>query len=93
MVAKYDHVVYDSGILLAIHNVFVSAPQMLSSLGSSFLFKLLQNSDKDSFDDSLGWIFRVGGIVGIGALVLSIQVKTNAELYKEDKAEALTMPE
>ncbi|KAG7824788.1 hypothetical protein KL909_002010 [Ogataea angusta] len=93
MVAKYDHVVYDSGILLAIHNVFVSAPQMLSSLGSSFLFKLLQNSDKNSFDDSLGWIFRVGGIIGIGALVLSIQVKTNAQLYKEDKAEALTMPE
>ncbi|KAH3662339.1 hypothetical protein OGAPHI_005591 [Ogataea philodendri] len=93
MVAKYDHVVYDSGILLAIHNVFVSAPQMVSSLGSSLVFKLFQSDDKDAFDNSLGWIFRLGGIICIGALILSYQVKTNTQLYNEDKEESLTLVE
>ncbi|ODV83297.1 hypothetical protein CANARDRAFT_203433 [[Candida] arabinofermentans NRRL YB-2248] len=78
---------YDSGILLAIHNVFVSAPQMLSSLGSSVLFALFKTSDPDEYDDSLGWIFRIGGIVCIGALILSTRVKSKQDLLEEDEHE------
>ncbi|QPG72789.1 hypothetical protein FOA43_000091 [Brettanomyces nanus] len=83
LVEHYDNLEHDSGILLAIHNVFVSAPQMVSSVASSILFKLL--GSKGGYDDSLAWVFRFGGVVSIGALVLSTRVKTNDQLYQDDK--------
>lgn len=83
LVDYYTKLEHDSGIILAIHNVFVSAPQMLSSVTSSILFKLFQN--KDGLDESMAWVFRFGGIVTIGAFILSLQVYTSEWLYLKDK--------
>ncbi|VEU21336.1 DEKNAAC102372 [Brettanomyces naardenensis] len=86
LVEFYDNLEHDSGILLAIHNVFVSGPQMLSSVASSFLFKIF--GSKGGYDNSLAWVFRFGGIVTIGALALSTQVKTDEQLYEDDEERA-----
>lgn len=83
LIDYYSNLEHDSGIILAIHNVFVSAPQMLSSVASSFLFKIFQN--ENGFDSSLAWVFRFGGLVAIGAFVLSLQVYTPEQLYLEDR--------
>lgn len=83
----YNSIEYDSGLLLSLHNVFVSAPQMISSLISSILFTIFHTSsaNDDSFDDSLGWVFRFGGVMTFGALYLSTKVKSNDELYNDDR--------
>lgn len=86
LVDFYDRLDYDSGILLAIHNVFVSAPQMLSSLMSSVLFKLFKSTSR--YNTSLAWVFRFGGLAAVGALVLSTKVKTETQLYEEDRQRA-----
>lgn len=83
----YGSLVHDSGIILAIHNVFVSAPQMVSSVVSSILFKIFQSGD--GFDNSLAWVFRFGGIVAVGALILSLSIKTSEQQYAEDQQRAV----
>lgn len=91
LIEYYNHVEYDSGILLALHNVFVSAPQMLSSLMSSVLFTIFHKSaTDDSYDTSLAWVFRFGGLMAFGAIYFSIKVKTNEELYEDDKLMAIS---
>lgn len=85
---KYENYEHEAGIILGIHNFFVAAPQVISSLLSSFLFKLLSSSSDGSngshYDDSLGWVFRFGGLATIGALIVSIKVKTNEQLAQEE---------
>jgi solute carrier family 45 protein 1/2/4 len=91
LIHYYNNLEYDSGLLLALHNVFVSAPQMLSSFMASILFTILHKSKTDnSYDPSLGWIFRFGGLMTIGAWYISKKVKTNEELYDNDKLMAIS---
>lgn len=86
MIDYYNHIEYDSGILLALHNVFVSAPQMLSSFMSSILFTIFHKAASDnSYDTSLAWVFRFGGLMAFGAIYFSIKIKTNEQLYDDDK--------
>lgn len=90
LIEFYDNIEYDSGILLSLHNVFVSAPQMLSSFASSILFTLFhKNHNDNTYDSSLGWVFRFGGLMAIGAWYISRKVKTNEELYNNDKLLAI----
>lgn len=91
LIEFYDNIEYDSGILLSLHNVFVSAPQMLSSFASSILFTIFhKNHNDNSYDSSLGWVFRFGGLMAIGAWYISRKVKTNEELYNDDKLLAIS---
>lgn len=94
LLRKYMEYEHESGIILGIHNVFVSAPQVVSSLFSSILFKLLTSGrDNDKFDgvydESLGWVFRFGGLMAIGATLLSTRVKTIEQLEAVDLEEEI----
>ncbi|CDR47938.1 CYFA0S40e00122g1_1 [Cyberlindnera fabianii] len=85
---KFENYEHEAGIILGIHNFFVAAPQVVSSLLSSVLFRFLSkggDSENGEFDDSLGWVFRFGGVAAIGALILSIKLKTNEELIQEEE--------
>ncbi|KAH3664310.1 hypothetical protein WICMUC_005838 [Wickerhamomyces mucosus] len=91
-IEKYENYEHEAGIILGIHNVFVAAPQVISSLLSSILFALLStggDSNGAIYDKSLSWVFRFGGIATIGALILSLKVKTDEELQIEEE-EVLT---
>ncbi|ODQ63719.1 hypothetical protein NADFUDRAFT_84326 [Nadsonia fulvescens var. elongata DSM 6958] len=83
--AAYEH---NSGIVLGIHNVFVALPQVISSLMSSILFKFYSAAPGDDeglmYDDSIGWIFRFGGLFTLMAVYLSFQLKTSEQLDEED---------
>lgn len=88
---KYLHLQHEPGIILGIHNFFVSSPQMISSLISSVLFKFLcippNEKEFGQFDDSIGWIFRFGGLMCVGAWMLSFRIKTQEEFEIEDQME------
>lgn len=81
---NYEH---EAGIILGIHNFFVAAPQVISSLFSSFLFHLLSKDTQDGavYDSSLGWVFRFGGVATFGALWFSLKLKTDRELVAEEE--------
>ncbi|PGH15777.1 hypothetical protein AJ79_02157 [Helicocarpus griseus UAMH5409] len=56
-----------AGIILGIHNVAISCPQILSTLVSSVIFNALQKPRGQPGDDSVGWVLRFGGVAAIGA--------------------------
>lgn len=58
--------VHQPGIVLGIHNLFVAAPQVISSLMSSILFALLNGS--------VAWVFRFGGVFAVVAAILSYRL-------------------
>lgn len=56
-----------AGVVLGIHNVAVSAPQVFATLLSSLVFRALQKPRGATGDDSVGWVLRLGGMCAIGA--------------------------
>ncbi|THC95528.1 hypothetical protein EYZ11_005000 [Aspergillus tanneri] len=60
-VAEEDENLAQAGIILGLHNVAISAPQILSSLICSAIFKVAQKPRGEAWDDSVGWVLRFGG--------------------------------
>ncbi|KAK9466011.1 major facilitator superfamily domain-containing protein [Lipomyces arxii] len=78
---EYEH---EAGIIMGVHNVFVSLPQVLSSLGSSILFKFLAKPRGEEDDNSIVWVFRLSGIGALVAIYLSTKIKTPDQLEFSD---------
>lgn len=79
---RYEH---EAGVVLGVMNVFISSPQVISSLFSSLLFKIFSNKADHTDGDSIGWVFRFGGVATIIALYLSFFIKTRQQLDREDE--------
>ncbi|KAK2873753.1 hypothetical protein FQN49_002099 [Arthroderma sp. PD_2] len=62
-----DETVDQAGVILGIHNVSISLPQIVSTLISSAIFKALQKPRGEPWDDSVGWVLRFGGCAALGA--------------------------
>lgn len=60
-----------AGIILGLHNVAISFPQVFSSLISSAIFKALQKPRGEPWDDSVGWVLRFGGCAALIAAYLT----------------------
>ena len=50
-----------AGAIFGIHNMFVSAPQFLSTVISSIIFRAFGREAHGSGPESVGWVIRVGG--------------------------------
>ncbi|KUL84845.1 hypothetical protein ZTR_08231 [Talaromyces verruculosus] len=68
----------EAGVVLGLHNVFISFPQMVSSLLSSVIFKALQKPRGEPFDNSVAWVMRFGGCAAVvaGLLTMPLQDQT-----------------
>ena len=68
----------EAGVVLGLHNVFISLPQMLSSILSSAIFKALQKPRGEPFDNSVAWVMRFGGCVALlaGFLTMPLEDRT-----------------
>lgn len=62
-----DESLVQAGIILGLHNVAVSFPQIFSSLICSGIFKALQKPRGAPYDDSVGWVLRFGGCAALAA--------------------------
>lgn len=60
-----------AGIVLGLHNVAISFPQIFSTIISSLIFKALQKPRGEPWDDSVGWVMRFGGCAALVAVVLA----------------------
>lgn len=63
---------YDqAGIILGLHNVAVSAPQILATMICSAVFKGLQKPRDEPGDVSVGWTLRIGGLATLIAAFIT----------------------
>ena len=73
-----------AGIILGLHNVALSAPQVLATLISSAIFKFLQKPRNVPGDTSVGWTLRIGGLATCVAAYITYQMKEPADEKEED---------
>lgn len=66
--------VAQAGIILGLHNMAVSLPQILSSLVCSAIFKASQKQRGEPWDNSVGWVLRFGGCAALVAAWLTRRV-------------------
>lgn len=64
-----------AGVVLGIHNLCLSAPQILASLMSSLIFKFLQKERGVPGDNSLAWVFRLGGFCALAAAYMATYIQ------------------
>lgn len=79
-----EHSADQAGVVLGIHNVAIAAPQVIATLFSSAMFKLLQKPRGTPGDDSVAWVLRFGGCCALVAAFLTKRVH-------EENREALQM--
>lgn len=65
--ADADENLAQAGIILGLHNVAISFPQIFSSLICSAIFKAAQKPRGEPWDDSVGWVLRFGGCAALVA--------------------------
>ena len=72
-----------AGVILGLHNVAVSAPQIVATLVSSLIFKLAQKPRGAPYDDSVGWVLRFGGVAALVAAFFTWRIDEEAEVAKK----------
>lgn len=70
-----DDATDQAGIILGIHNVAVSSPQVMATLVCSLVFKLLQKPRNVPGDVSVGWTLRIGGVATLVSAFLTWRMK------------------
>ncbi|KAF2095058.1 hypothetical protein NA57DRAFT_79547 [Rhizodiscina lignyota] len=63
-----------AGVVLGIHNVALSAPQVIATLISSAIFWALQKPRGTPGDESVAWTLRFAGVCALGAAWLARRV-------------------
>lgn len=68
-----------AGVVLGIHNVAIAAPQVIATLVSSVIFKMLQKERGEPGDNSVAWVLRFGGCCAVVAAWFALGVKEEKE--------------
>ncbi|KAI4149450.1 MAG: hypothetical protein LQ341_001310 [Variospora aurantia] len=71
-----------AGVVLGLHNVAISAPQMLATLVSSAIFRIAQKPRGEPGDDSVGWVMRFGGLAALVASYMTSRLKEEGKAGK-----------
>ena len=72
-----------AGVILGLHNVAISAPQILATLISGAIFKMAQKPRGEPYDTSVGWVLKFGGLAALVAAFFTWRVGEEAELVKK----------
>ncbi|KAL9099687.1 MAG: hypothetical protein Q9163_004847 [Psora crenata] len=72
-----------AGVILGLHNVAVSAPQMVATLVSGVIFKLAQKPRGAPYDNSTAWVLRSGGVSALAAAYFTYRVNEEGDSVKE----------
>ena len=72
--AKEDDEVDQAGVILGLHNVSISSPQILATLVSSVIFHFLQTPRNVPGDTSVGWTLRLGGVAALVAAFITYRL-------------------
>jgi solute carrier family 45 protein 1/2/4 len=86
LAANEDDSADQAGVVLGIHNVAVSAPQVIATLVSSVIFKVLSKPRGTPGDESVAWCMRFGGVCALVAAWLTMRVGEDTEGLREQDA-------
>ncbi|RAL06366.1 putative sucrose transporter [Aspergillus ibericus CBS 121593] len=67
-----DKAANQAGVVLGLHNVAISFPQIISSAIGSLIFKALQKPRGEPWDTSTAWVMRLGGCAAVLAGFLTM---------------------
>jgi solute carrier family 45 protein 1/2/4 len=76
--------VTETGLILGIHNVAVSAPQVVATLISAGIFQALEKPRGQAGDGSVAWVLRFGGVLALVAAGLTLRVADEEPLEDRD---------
>lgn len=62
------------GTILGIHNVAIASPQIAAAVLCSSLFWIFGRFGLHG-GDAIGWVIRIGGLAGLGAAWVSLQIR------------------
>lgn len=71
-----------AGIILGIHNVAIASPQIIATVGSSLIFKLLQKPRGTPGDNSMGWVLRAGGLATLVAAYMASRIDEEKDVVQ-----------
>jgi solute carrier family 45 protein 1/2/4 len=74
--------VTETGLILGIHNVAVSAPQVVATLISAGIFQALEKPRGQAGDGSVAWVLRFGGVLALVAAGLTLRVADEEPLLE-----------
>lgn len=80
-----DTEVLGTGLVLGAHNCAVSAPQVLSTLMCSAIFKLLQKPRNEPGDVSVAWTLRFGGVAVLVSAYLTWKMRESVAPTDEEE--------
>lgn len=69
-----------AGIVLGIHNMSVSSPQIFATVGSSIIFKFLQKPRGTPGDHSIAVVLAAGGLSTLVAAFLTSRIQDEVEI-------------
>ncbi|KAG6036705.1 hypothetical protein E4U40_000365 [Claviceps sp. LM458 group G5] len=67
-----------AGVILGIHNMAIAVPQMIATLGSSLVFKLIQKPRGTPGDHSFATVMALGGISVLVACLFALKIDDGA---------------
>jgi solute carrier family 45 protein 1/2/4 len=73
-----------AGVILGLHNVAVSAPQIFASLVCSAIFKAAQKPRGVAGDISTAWVLRFGGLAALIAACMTYRVEEEGDRAKRE---------
>jgi solute carrier family 45 protein 1/2/4 len=79
LAAGEDDSADQAGVVLGIHNVSISAPQVIATVVGSILFKFLQKPRGTPGDSSVAWFFRLAGLCAVAAAYLTTKVNDDRQ--------------
>ncbi|KAG6008598.1 hypothetical protein E4U21_004238 [Claviceps maximensis] len=65
----------EAGVILGIHNMAIAVPQMIATLGSSLVFKLIQKPRGTPGDHSFATVMALGGIFVLASCVFAFKIQ------------------
>ena len=63
-----------AGVIMGLHNVAISAPQILATIVASIIFKIAQKPRGEPYDNSVGWVLSFGGVTALIAAFFTSKI-------------------
>ena len=68
-----------AGVVLGLHNVAISAPQIIATVVSSIIFEVAQRDRGTAGDTSVGWVLKFCGLAALIAAWRTLKIKEEVE--------------
>lgn len=71
-----------AGVILGIHNMAIAVPQIIATLGSSAIFKLVQKPRGTPGDHSFSIVMAFSGLFVLGSCIFALKIRDHADAFE-----------